>query len=55
MTWKIEAQKHAEECLPDESCGLLALIKGEEKYWPCKNLSVENFDYFIIDPDDWAE
>ena len=55
MTWKIEAQKHAEICLPDESCGLLALIKGKKKYWPCKNLSVENFDYFIIDPDDWAE
>ena len=55
MNWKIEAQKHAEICLPDESCGLLALIKGKKKYWPCKNLSVENFDYFIIDPDDWAE
>ena len=32
MTWKTEAEKHAEECLPDESCGLLALIKGKETY-----------------------
>ena len=55
MTWKIDAEKHAIECLPDESCGLLALIKGEQRYWPCKNLSVENFEYFVIDPDDWAE
>lgn len=55
MTWKIEAEKHAEKCLPDESCGLVALIDGKEQYWPCKNLSVENFDYFVIDPDDWAD
>ena len=55
MTWKTEAEKHAEECLPDESCGLLALIKGKETYWPCKNLSIENFEYFVIDPDDYAE
>jgi len=55
MTWKTDAEKHAQECLPDESCGLLAIIKGEETYWPCKNISVENFEYFIIDPDDWAK
>ena len=55
MNWKIDAEKHANDCLPDESCGLLAIIEGKEKYWPCKNLSVENFDYFIIDPDDWAK
>lgn len=55
MTWKIEATKHAEECMPQESCGLLAIIKGKETYWPCKNIADSTFEYFIIDPDDWAE
>tara|TARA_B100001094_G_C18146725_1_gene781205 strand:+ start:148 stop:855 length:708 start_codon:yes stop_codon:yes gene_type:complete len=55
MTWKTEAAKHAEECMPQESCGLLAIIKGKETYWPCKNIAESGFEYFIIDPDDWAE
>ena len=55
MTWKTAAAKHAEECMPKESCGLLALIKGKETYWPCKNIAESGFEYFIIDPDDWAE
>tara|TARA_R100000353_G_scaffold123086_1_gene87450 strand:+ start:168 stop:872 length:705 start_codon:yes stop_codon:yes gene_type:complete len=55
MNWKIEAEKHAENIFPDESCGLLAIIEGEKKYWPCKNLSNENFDYFIMDPEDYAK
>jgi len=54
MNWKLEAEKHAKETLPDESCGLVAVIGGEKKYWPCKNLSKENFDYFILDPEDYA-
>ena len=55
MTWKEQAEKHAEECMPQESCGLLALIKGKKTYWPCKNIAESGFEYFVIDPDDWAE
>ena len=55
MTWKTDAVKHAEECMPKESCGLLAVIKGKETYWPCKNIAESGFEYFIINPDDWAE
>ena len=55
MTWKTDAAKHAEECMPQESCGLLAIIKGKETYWPCKNIAESGFEYFVIDPDDWAE
>ena len=55
MTWKTDAAKHAEECMPKESCGLLAVIKGKETYWPCKNIAESGFEYFIINPDDWAE
>ena len=55
MTWKTEAAKHAEECMSQESCGLLAIIKVKETYWHCKNIAESGFEYFIIDPDDWAE
>ena len=55
MTWKDQAIKHAEECMPKESCGLLAIIKGGKTYWPCKNIAESGFEYFVIDPDDWAE
>ena len=54
MTWKEKAIEHSISCLPKESCGLLALIKGKETFWPCKKLSEEPEEYFIIDPDDWA-
>ncbi len=54
MTWKDKAVQHARECLPKESCGLLAIVKGKETYFPCKNLANNQITYFIIDPDDWA-
>ena len=54
MIWKEKAAKHAKECLPKESCGLLAIVKGKETYFPCKNLANDQISYFIIDPDDWA-
>jgi len=55
MDWRTQASKHAEESMPKESCGLLALIKGKETYWACKNIAESGFEYFVIDPDDWAE
>ena len=55
MTWKDKAAEYAVECLPKESCGLLAIIKGKETFWPCKNLSDDPDEYFLIDPDDWAD
>ena len=54
MNWKNKAKKHALECLPKESCGLLTIVKGKEVYFPCKNLANNQISYFIIDPDDWA-
>ena len=55
MTWKDIALKHAKEDAPHEACGLLAVYKGKEKYFPCKNLAEDLEDQFIIDPDDWVK
>ena len=39
MNWKDKAAQHAKDCLPKECCGLLAIVKGKEVYFPCKNLA----------------
>lgn len=54
MNWKNDAIEHINKCFPNESCGLLAIVNGEEKYFPCKNLAESKHEYFIIDPDDWV-
>ena len=53
MSWKDAAIDHAQKDSPNEACGLLAVYKGKEKYFPCKNLAEEKGEYFIIDPNDW--
>lgn len=55
MTWTSEAAEHAKRVFPEESCGLLVKIDGEEQYWECKNISPEPEEIFIINPDDWVE
>jgi len=53
MNWKATALEHAKKDAPYESCGLVAVYKGKEKYYPCKNLAEELGEQFILDPDDW--
>ena len=54
MTWKEAALKHAISS-NDEVCGLISIVKGREKYFPCKNLAEDTEDEFVICPDDWME
>ena len=54
MTWKDKALDHARSEHPREACGLVVIIKGREKYFPCINIAAENQDMFIINPIDWA-
>lgn len=45
---------HAKSCFPRESCGLVIVSKGKERYWPCRNLALGT-DQFVIDPHDYAK
>lgn len=55
MTWREQALEHAIESIPNESVGLVAIVKGKEKYWPCKNIALDPTLHFIIDPDDYMQ
>ena len=54
--WKQDAIKHAQQCDPEESCGIVGIKNKEEKYYPCKNIASEaKLESFVIDPLDYAE
>lgn len=54
MSWRDDALAHAIEVAPQESCGLVVVIKGRKRYWPCTNLSDSAAEMFILDPEDYA-
>ena len=55
MNWKEKALLHAKDQDPKESCGLLLNIKGKEKYYPCQNLAITNYQEFILNPEDYVK
>jgi len=55
MIWKDKALHHAKDQDPKESVGLVINIKGKERYYPCNNLSISNYQSFILDPEDYIK
>jgi proteasome lid subunit RPN8/RPN11 len=47
-----EIEKHFEEWYPKEGCGVLAAIKGEMQWFPCKNVATDEDD-FVIDSEEY--
>ena len=55
MNWKDAALNHAETEDPKESVGLLLNVRGKERYYPCRNLSMTAHQCFILDPEDYVK
>jgi proteasome lid subunit RPN8/RPN11 len=54
LTIRKQALAHAVEHYPNESCGLIIVVKGRRRYWPCQNQAETPDEHFIIDPLDYA-
>jgi len=52
---KAEALTHAKEEFPKESCGLVAVIKGKNRYFRCTNLAETPDEHFILDPNEYLK
>lgn len=53
MDWQTYAEAHAAAAFPREACGLVVVVKGRERFHPCRNAAFGD-DHFIITPEDYA-
>jgi proteasome lid subunit RPN8/RPN11 len=48
-----EIKEHASRVYPRECCGLVLVVKGKYRYYPCTNIAPDGNNQFIMSPDDW--
>jgi proteasome lid subunit RPN8/RPN11 len=51
---KNAALQHAKEAFPQESVGLVAVVKGRRRYFPCRNMAETPDEHFVLDPADYV-
>jgi len=56
MKPKTQAVIHAHALgeYPRECCGLIVIVKGRERYVPCRNIATAPSEHFVLDPQDYA-
>ena len=52
---KNAALAHAKDEFPKESVGLVSIIKGRQRYFPCTNLAETPDAHFVLGPEEYAE
>ena len=49
-----EIQEHFEKEYPREGCGIIGIVKGKKKWFPCRNVA-ENEDDFVLSSEDYFD
>lgn len=54
-TTEQDIRDHAANEYPREACGLIAVIKGRERYLPCRNIAESHNENFVLHPEDYTK
>jgi proteasome lid subunit RPN8/RPN11 len=46
---------HALTSYPAESCGLVCVVRGKERYIPCRNMAETASEHFVMSAQDYAD
>ena len=57
LTDALNAQilEHAQNADPRECCGLVAVVKGRRRYFPCRNIADTPDEHFVLNGEDYAQ
>jgi proteasome lid subunit RPN8/RPN11 len=50
----LDMQDHFEKEYPREACGVIAVVKGQKKWYPCRNVA-ETDDNFVMSSEDYMK